>query len=67
MLWSIACYIVIAVGTAIYTRRNLDATYVGWPDWCFYLAFFSGVFMWIAAFVAMSGIVLYITKHSEEL
>ena len=53
--WSCACYIVIAVGTAIYTRRTLGATYVCWPDWCFWLGLFSGVFWLITAALAWSG------------
>ena len=55
MLWSIACYIVIAVGTAIYTRQTLGATYIVWPDWCFFLAFFSGVLWLIIAGVSLAG------------
>ena len=55
MAWSSACYTVIAVGTAIYTRQHLGATYVCWPDWCFFLGFFSGVFWLIAAAVALAG------------
>lgn len=55
MAWACACYIIVSVGTAIYTRRTLQATYVCWPDWCFWLAFFSGVFWIIAGLVALSG------------
>ncbi|KAK9808135.1 hypothetical protein WJX73_000430 [Symbiochloris irregularis] len=55
--WSIACYIVLAVGVAKETRQELDgASFVSWPDWCFFLAFFSGVFWLIIAGLAKTAV-----------
>ena len=52
----IATYIVLAVGTSIYTRRNLgNRVYIGWPSWCFYVGCAAGLFWLITSLLALTG------------